>query len=123
MSIREQLINEISQTPDILIREVLDFLLFIKSRANQEIEGKNNSGNSDFPSLLNFIDQINSETPTADNLELPRDLSKNLDQCKLSEFFRQSPLVEVAEELEKAYREASAENDPSWEITIGDGYT
>jgi hypothetical protein len=42
---------------------------------------------------------------------------------KLSEFFRQSPLVEVAEELEKAYREASAENDPSWEITIGDGYT
>jgi hypothetical protein len=100
MSIREQLINEISQTPDILIREVLDFLLFIKSRANQEIEGKNNSGNSDFPSLLNFIDQINSETPTEDNLQLPRDLSKNLDQCKLSEFFRQSPLAEVAEELD-----------------------
>ncbi|MEY3403804.1 MAG: hypothetical protein RLZZ86_3426 [Cyanobacteriota bacterium] len=121
MSIREQLINEISQTPDILIREVLDFLLFIKSRANQEIGGKNNSHNSDFPSLLNFIDQINSETPTKDNLQLPRDLSKNLDQCKLSEFFRQSPLAEVAEELEKAYREASAENDPSWEITIGDG--
>ena len=42
---------------------------------------------------------------------------------KLSEFFRQSPLVEVAEELELAYREASAENDLSWEITIGDGYT
>jgi hypothetical protein len=57
----------------------------------------------------------------SDNLQLPRDLSKNLDQCKLSEFFRQSPLAEVAEELEKAYREASAENDPSWEITIGDG--
>jgi hypothetical protein len=123
MSIREQLINEISQTPDILIREVLDFLLFIKSRANQEIGGKNNSHNSDFPSLLNFLDQINSEIPTAGNLQLPRDLSKNLDQCKLSEFFRQSPLAEVAEELEKAYREASAENDPTWEITIGDGLT
>lgn len=103
MSIREQLINEISQTPDILIREVLDFLLFIKSRANQEIGGKNNSHNSDFPSLLNFIDlniDLNSETTTADNLQLPRDLSKNLDQCKLSEFFRQSPLAEVAEELD-----------------------
>ena len=37
---------------------------------------------------------------------------------KLSEFFRQSPLVEVAEELELAYREASAENDLSCEITI-----
>jgi hypothetical protein len=42
---------------------------------------------------------------------------------KLSEFFRQSPLAEATEELEKAYREASAENDSSWEITIGDGYT
>ena len=40
---------------------------------------KDNSHNSDLPSLLNFIDQINSETPTADNLQLPRDLSKNLD--------------------------------------------
>ncbi|MBD2279883.1 MULTISPECIES: hypothetical protein [Aphanizomenon] len=79
MSTREQLINEISQTPDILIREVLDFLLFIKSRSNQESVEKHDSPNSDYPSLLNFVDQINSETPTADNLQLPRDLSKNLD--------------------------------------------
>jgi hypothetical protein len=79
MSAREQLINEISQTPDILIKEVLDFLLFIKYRSNQEIVKKDNSHNSDLPSLLNFIDQINSETPTGDNLQLPRDLSKNLD--------------------------------------------
>ena len=27
------------------------------------------------------------------------------------------------QELEQAYREASAENDPNWEITIGDGLT
>ena len=79
MSARERLINEISQTPDILIKEVLDFLLFIKYRSNQEIVKKDNSHNSDLPSLLNFIDQINSETPTADNLQLPSDLSKNLD--------------------------------------------
>ena len=104
MSVREQLIKEISQTPDLLIREVLDFLLFIKSRSNQEIEGKNKSPNSDSPSLLNFIDKINSEAPIEDNLQLPRDLSKdlskNLDQCKLSEFLHQSPLAEVAEELD-----------------------
>ena len=79
MSAREQLINEISQTPDLLIREVLDFLLFIKSRSNQELLEKHDSHNSDYPSLLNFVDQINSETPPADNLQLPRDLSKNLD--------------------------------------------
>ncbi|MEQ9233197.1 DUF2281 domain-containing protein [Coleofasciculus sp. E2-BRE-01] len=32
MSAREQLIQEIAQAPDFLVEEVLDFLLFTKSR-------------------------------------------------------------------------------------------
>ena len=54
MSAREQLINEISQTPDLLIREVLDFLLFIKSRSNQELLEKHDSHNSPkkFPKMV-----------------------------------------------------------------------
>jgi hypothetical protein len=32
MNEKEQLIKEIEQAPDFLVKEVLDFLLFIKSR-------------------------------------------------------------------------------------------
>jgi hypothetical protein len=79
MSERELLIREISQTPDTLVREVLNFLLFIKARTNQYNFHNPNSENSDIPSFLNFIDRVNSEMPAEENAQLPRDLSKNLD--------------------------------------------
>jgi hypothetical protein len=79
MSERELLIREIAQTPDTLVRELLNFLLFIKSRTPQNDFHNPNSENSDLPSFLNFIDLINSETPAEENAQLPIDLSKNLD--------------------------------------------
>jgi hypothetical protein len=79
MSERELLIREIAQTPDTLVREVLNFLLFIKARKNQDNFQNPNSDNSDIPSFLNFIDRVNSEIPAEENAQLPRDLSKNLD--------------------------------------------
>ncbi|MBE9095857.1 hypothetical protein [Tychonema sp. LEGE 07203] len=79
MSERELLIREISQTPDTLVREVLNFLLFIKARTNQDNFQNPDSENSDIPSFLNFIDRVNSEIPAEENAQLPRDLSKNLD--------------------------------------------
>ncbi len=79
MSVREELLREIAQTPDTLVREVWNFLLFIKARRNQDDFPNHNSENSDIPSFLNFIDQMNYEIPTEDNAQLPRDLSKNLD--------------------------------------------
>ncbi len=79
MSERELLIREIAQTPDTLVRELLNFLLFIKSRTPQNDFQNPNSENSDLPSFLNFIDLINSETPAEENAQLPIDLSKNLD--------------------------------------------
>jgi hypothetical protein len=36
MTIKEQLIHEIEQTPDTLLNEILDFLLFIKERHSEE---------------------------------------------------------------------------------------
>jgi hypothetical protein len=57
----------------------LNFLLFLKARKNQDNFHKHNSDNSDLPSFLNFIDLVNSETPTEENAQLPTDLSKNLD--------------------------------------------
>ncbi|TAF06363.1 MAG: hypothetical protein P2A85_24910 [Microcoleus anatoxicus] len=79
MSERELLIREIAQTPDTLVTELLNFLLFIKSRKIQNDFQNPNSENSDLPSFLNFIDLINSETPAEENAQLPIDLSKNLD--------------------------------------------
>lgn len=35
MTNREKLIQEINQSPDFVVEELLDFLLFIKSRRNQ----------------------------------------------------------------------------------------
>ncbi|TAD85965.1 MAG: hypothetical protein EA000_08605, partial [Oscillatoriales cyanobacterium] len=79
MSERELLIREIAQTPDSLVKELLNFLLFIKSRTTQDDFQNPNSEKSDIPSFLNFIDLINSETPAEENAHLPIDLSKNLD--------------------------------------------
>ena len=79
MSERELLIREIAQTPDTLVRELLNFLLFIKSRTTQNDFQNPTSENSALPSFLNFIDRVNSETPAEENAQLPIDLSKNLD--------------------------------------------
>lgn len=36
MTAREQLIKEIAQTPDFIVEELLDFLLFAKARRSQQ---------------------------------------------------------------------------------------
>ncbi|MEM8639970.1 MAG: hypothetical protein AAGG51_14315 [Cyanobacteria bacterium P01_G01_bin.54] len=36
MTIKEKLINELEQTPELIIKEVLDFLQFLKSKQNKE---------------------------------------------------------------------------------------
>ena len=83
MSDREQLIHELNQTPDVLVREILNFLLFIRSRANQtyvqESSQKLEIEESKTPAFLSFIDQVNSETLVEDNAQLPKDFAKNLD--------------------------------------------
>ncbi|MBD2691541.1 hypothetical protein [Anabaena catenula] len=82
MTVKEELIKEISQTPDFLIQEVLNFLLFIKNRFKQRIS-ENKTG--DFTdtlasqSFLNFIDDVSSQIPQSEWEKLPSDMSKNLD--------------------------------------------
>ncbi|MDZ4874183.1 MAG: hypothetical protein CLLPBCKN_003579 [Chroococcidiopsis cubana SAG 39.79] len=43
MAAREQLLNEIAQTPDVLLEEVLDFLLFAKARRTQQVSEQKKS--------------------------------------------------------------------------------
>lgn len=77
---REQLIREIAQTPDSVVKEVLNFLRFIKSNNKADYLDDSIVSNPESPSFLNFIDEMNSEmAATGENTPLPRDLSKNLD--------------------------------------------
>ncbi len=79
MSDKEQLIHELDQAPDFLVREVLNFLLFIKTRINEipKQESIQKTKEANIPDFLNFIDQVNAETPT--ETSIPKDLAKNLD--------------------------------------------
>jgi hypothetical protein len=81
-SAREQLIQELEQTPDFLIQEVLDFLLFIKVRLNHRIREDQTVDSQQAPSLptfLQFVEEISSQIPKEEWEKLPKDLSKNLD--------------------------------------------
>ncbi|MFM7364358.1 MAG: type II toxin-antitoxin system ParD family antitoxin [Cuspidothrix sp.] len=64
------------------------------------------------------------------SISLPTSLMQFVENYKISKGCKsRSQVIELAldllrnQELEQAYREASAENDPIWEITIGDGLT
>jgi len=82
MSDREQLLYELEKTPDILIKEILNFLLFVRTQTVLKTEQKyNQNSNTEeikLPSFLNFVDQINSDYPE-ENESLPTDFAQNLD--------------------------------------------
>jgi len=79
---KEQLIQELDQTPDFVVQEVLDFLLFVKVRLKQKIkEGQtdNSLQSPGLPPFLQFVEEISAQVPRAEWEKLPKDLSKNLD--------------------------------------------
>lgn len=81
-SAREQLIQELDQTPDFVIQEVLDFLLFIKARLKPRIREEQSADLQQIPSLppfLQFVEEISAQIPKEEWEKLPKDLSKNLD--------------------------------------------
>lgn len=79
MTEREQLIQELEKTPDILVGEVLDFLLFIKKKAYQSLPQENIQTVPQTSPFLNFIDQLETDLPVQEEDELPSDFAKNLD--------------------------------------------
>jgi hypothetical protein len=79
---KEQLIQELDQTPDFVVQEVLDFLLFIKLRLQKTVRENQTTGSQQPPSLpsfLQFIDEVSAQVPREEWEKLPKDLSKNLD--------------------------------------------
>ena len=81
-SAREQLIHELDQTPDFVVQEVLDFLLFIKVRLQQRNQSEQLDAPqqaSGLPPFLQFVEEISAQVPQEEWKKLPSDLSKNLD--------------------------------------------
>ncbi len=81
-TVREQLIQELDQTPEFVIQEVLDFLLFIKLRLRQKVQEDQSSDSHqsfNLPPFLKFVEDISAQIPEKEWEKLPKDLSKNLD--------------------------------------------
>ncbi|MFM7425561.1 MAG: hypothetical protein ACKO7W_11300 [Elainella sp.] len=78
---KEQLIQELDQTPDFVVQEVLDFLLFIKLRLRHKIEEQTDSSQQSpsLPPFLQFVEEISAQVPREEWEKLPKDLSKNID--------------------------------------------
>lgn len=81
-SAKEQLIQELDRTPDFVVQEVLDFLLFIKVRLKHKIEANqaiDSQPSLSLPAFLQFVEEISAQVPREEWETLPKDLSKNLD--------------------------------------------
>jgi hypothetical protein len=81
-TVREQIMQELDQTPDFVMQEVLDFLLFIKVRLRQRTQENQSDGPpqaTSFPPFLQFIEAIGAQVPQEEWAKVPTDLSKNLD--------------------------------------------
>jgi hypothetical protein len=79
---KEQLIQELDQTPDFVVQEVLDFLLFIKIRLKQRVKEEQTDSSHPspgLPSFLQFVEEISAQVPREEWKKLPKDLSKNID--------------------------------------------
>ena len=77
---REQLIQELDQTPDFVVQEVLDFLLFIKVRLKHKIKDNQTADLQQSPSLppfLQFAEEISAQISLEEWEKLPKDLSKH----------------------------------------------
>lgn len=78
---REQLIQELDQTPDFVVQEFLDFLLFIKIRLKHKIREEQTTNlqlSPSLPSFLQFAEEISTQVPVEEWEKLPKDLSKTL---------------------------------------------
>jgi hypothetical protein len=79
MTIREQLVKEIEQAPDALVKELLDFYLFIKQRRDSANLGAELPPQSGLLTFLSEVQAIQTEVPTQEWDKLPHDGSINHD--------------------------------------------
>ncbi len=73
MTLKEQLLKEIEQSPDLLVEEVLNFLLFTKSRQQQLATQTIPKTQSKFKPIWEVADEIIASLPEEAINELPTD--------------------------------------------------
>ena len=79
MNPKEQLLQEIQQSPELLIKEVLDFLLFAKSRNYPLVEPKLLDKPTNQQPIWEFAQELMQDAPPEELTKLPTDSARNHD--------------------------------------------
>ena len=80
MTVREQLSQELEESPESLVEEILDFCLFVKQRQQAKINNKaTETKTNGILDLLERVKEIQSQVPTEEWDKLPHDDSINHD--------------------------------------------
>jgi hypothetical protein len=79
MTVREQLLQEIQHSPELLIKEVLDFLLFAKSRNYPFVEPKVVDKQTTHQPIWEFAQELMQNAPPEELAKLPADSARNHD--------------------------------------------
>lgn len=79
MTLRDQLTQEIAQTPDVLLEEILDFCLFVKQRKAKPQANKAISKTTGIMALLEQVKEIQAQIPPEEWNKLPHDGAINHD--------------------------------------------
>jgi hypothetical protein len=79
MNAKEQLLQEIQHSPELLIKEVLDFLLFARSRNYAFVEPKVLDQPTNQQPIWEFAQELMQDAPPEELAKLPADSARNHD--------------------------------------------
>ena len=79
MNPKEQLLQEIQHSPELLIKEVLDFLLFARSRNYPFVEPKVLDKPTNQQPIWEFAQELMQDAPPEELAKLPTDSARNHD--------------------------------------------
>ena len=79
MNPKEQLLQEIQHSPELLIKEVLDFLLFARSRNYPFVEPKVLDKPTNQQPIWEFAQELMQDAPPEELAKLPADSARNHD--------------------------------------------
>jgi len=79
MTAKEQLLQEIQNSPELLIQEVLDFFLFTKNRRFRNSEPETTDKQIPQQPIWEFAQELMQDAPPEELAKLPADSARNLD--------------------------------------------
>jgi hypothetical protein len=79
MTVREQLLQEIRQAPEILLDEFLDFVLFAKTRRQVRYQTQPKATKLAYKPIWEIADEITADIPQEVWDKLPTDAAEQID--------------------------------------------